>query len=133
MLMAKKVGYDPAQVVMDKVGMKNGIVPGYEIFGNRLLLGVYARPNKTAGGIELPDTVLDDQKNQGKSCLVLAVGPSAFHSDSNYDFKGQKVEVGDWVSIWVYETRPIKINGYECRIARDTDIQMKIPTPDSVF
>lgn len=122
----------PTEVVFEAVGMENGKLPGYEIAGNRVLLGVYIRPDKTKGGIILTDTTRDEEKNIGKACVVLALGPTAFESDEKYDFKGFRAEVGDWVAVHVYEARPVIVNGHPCRIARDSDIVMKIPAPDSV-
>ena len=125
---------DPAEAIMNKIGMRKGKLPaGYEPMGNRILLGVYDRPQVTKSGIYLSDKTRDEEKNQGKSCLVLAKGPNAFVSDGNYDFAGQNVEVGDWVAIWVYNARPLIINGQACRMVRDTDIEMKIPGPDQIF
>jgi hypothetical protein len=60
-------------------------------------------------------------------------GPSAFQSDENYDFKGQDVQVGDWVAIFVSDGRKIVVNGQLCRLVEDHHIRMKIPAPDSVF
>jgi co-chaperonin GroES (HSP10) len=126
-------GKDPADEIFKLVGMKRGKLDGYEIAGNRVLLGVYKRPEKTKSGIYIADTTRDEERNQGKACLVLAYGPTAFVSDSRYDFNGFKAEVGDWVTVHVYETRPVIVNGFPCRIAKGTDIVMKIPSPDAVY
>lgn len=124
---------DPAQVVFDKVGMKKGILPGFVLMSNRVLLGLYERPEKTQGKILLPGTVRAEEKFQGKAAVVLMKGPSAFLSDGNFDFQGQNVEVGDWVSLWVTDGKAININGADCRVIRDQDITMKIPGPDHVY
>lgn len=124
---------DPAQVLFKKVGMKNGKIPGFELMANRVLLGLYVRPEKTKSKLFIPDSSRAEEKFQGKSAVVLAKGPTAFVSDSNFDFKGQNVEVGDWVSLWVTDGRAISINGAECRVIRDQDISMKIPSPDQVY
>ena len=124
---------DPAKVIFEAVGMKKGQLPGFEFIGNRVLVGVYSRPEKTASGIILTEQYREEEKNQGKPCLVLAVGPKAFVDTEDYKFVGQKCEVGDWVTIQVYEARPIVVNGYPCRWLRDSQIVAKIPGPDSVF
>ena len=125
---------DPAQVIFKAIGMKKpGALPGFELFANRVLLGVYTRPEKTARGVHLPNQTRDEDKYQGKAGLVLMVGPAAFKSDKNYDFMGQKIEVGDWVSLWVSDGKSIQINGQSCRLVRDQDIVMKIPAPDQVY
>lgn len=124
---------DPVEVIFKKVGMKNGKVPGFELMANRVLLGLYVRPEKTASGLLLTQQTRAEEKFQGKAAVVLAKGPTAFVSDSNFDFKNQNVEVGDWVALWVTDGRAISINGAECRVIRDQDITMTIPSPDQVY
>ena len=124
---------DPRQLIFDKIGMKKGVIPGFTLFGNRVLLGVYERPSKTKSGIILADQTRNEDQHQGKAAVVLMKGPTAFVSDSHYDFQGQDVEVGDWVTLWVGDGRRLFLNGQLCRIIRDQDINMKIPSPDQVF
>lgn len=124
---------DPVEVIFKRVGMKNGKVPGFQLFGNRVLLGLYVRPEKTKSNLILTQKTREEEKFQGKAALVLALGPTAFVSDDHFDFKGQTVKVGDWVSLWVTDGRAITINGADCRIIRDQDISMKIPAPDQVY
>ncbi len=124
---------DPAEVIFKKVGLKNGKIPGFELMSGRVLLGLYVRPEKTKSNIILTQTTRAEEKFQGKAAVVLMKGPAAFVSDSNFDFQGQTVEVGDWVSLWVTDGRAISINGAECRVIRDQDISMKIPSPDQVY
>lgn len=124
---------DPAEVIFKKVGMKAGKIPGFELMANRVLLGLYVRPEKTKSGLYLSDTTRGEEKFQGKAAVVLAKGPSAFVSDDHFSFQGQALEVGDWVSLWVTDGRAISINGAECRVIRDQDISMKIPSPDQVY
>lgn len=123
---------DPAEVIFKMVGMKNGKIPGFDLMANRVLLGLYVRPEKTKSGIILADTTRGEEKYQGKAAVVLALGPIAFVTDINFDFRGQKLEVGDWCVLHVTDGRAISINGAECRIIRDQDISMRIPSPDQV-
>lgn len=124
---------DPAEVVFKKVGMKNGKLPGFELMANRVLLGIYERPEQTKSKIILTQQTRGEEKYQGKAAVVLAKGPTAFVNDINFDFHGQNVEVGDWVSLSVTDGRAIAVNGAECRVIRDQDISLKIPSPDSVY
>lgn len=123
---------DPAEVLFKKVGMKHGKIPGFELMANRILLGLYVRPEKTKSGIILSDNTRAEEKYQGKAAVVLALGPSAYVDDDNFRFLGQKLEVGDWCVLHVTDGRAISINGAECRIIRDQDISMRIPSPDQV-
>lgn len=124
---------DPRDEIFKKIGMKKGKLPDFTLFGNRVLLAVYERPEKTKSGLFISDTTRAEDKHQGKAAVVLMKGPTAFVSDAHYDFQGQDVEVGDWVTLWVSDGRRIVINGQLCRIIRDQDINMKIPAPDQVF
>lgn len=120
---------DPANTIQKKVGD----LSNFTIFSNQVLLGVYERPKVTKSGIHLADQTRSEDKHQGKAALVLKKGPTAFVSDDNYDFKGQNVEVGDWVAIFVSDGRAIVVNGQLCRICEDQYLRLKIPAPDVVF
>lgn len=124
---------DPAEVIFKKVGMKNGKIPGFELMSNRVLLGLYVRPEKTKSGIIITDTTRGEERFQGKAAVVLALGPSAFVDDDNFRFLGQKLEIGDWCVLHVTDGRALSINSAECRLIRDQDISMKIPSPDQVY
>ena len=125
---------DPRQTIYEQIGMKKpGKLPGYEVFGNRILIGIYERPEKTKSGIYITDGTRKEDEHQGKSGLVLMLGPNAFVSDRNYDFKDQKLEPGDWISVFVNDGRKIVVNGQLCRIVADQDITFRIPAPDAVF
>lgn len=120
---------DPALTITKKIGNLKNI----ELFGNQVLLGVYERPQKTKSGIILTDNTRGEDQHQGKAALVLKKGPTAFVDDANYSFKGQNVNVGDWVAIFVSDGRAITIHGTLCRIVEDQWIRLKIPAPDVVF
>lgn len=120
---------DPVEQITTKVGNLND----FEIFGNYILIGIYERPEKSKSGIYLPDQTRKEDQYQGKAGLVLKKGPTAFVSDSDYDFKGQNVEVGDWIAIFVSDGRSVVVNGQLCRLVEDQYIRLKIPSPDSVF
>lgn len=124
---------DPAKVIFDRVGAKKGTVPGFTLYGNRVLVGIYERPEKTKSNIIIPDQTREEDRHQGKAGIVLMRGPTAFVSDENYSFGEQTAEVGDWVMLFITDGRGCVVNGQRCRIVRDQDIAMKIPSPDSVF
>lgn len=125
---------DPRQVIYDAVGMtKPGEIPGFRLMANRVLLGIYQRPEKTASGVFLTQNQQAEEKYQGKAALVLMLGRSAFKSDDHFDFGDDQLEVGDWVTLAVTDGRAISINGCPCRVIRDQDIMMKISSADSVY
>lgn len=125
---------DPAAEIFKAIGMKKGVLPGFKLMSNRILLGVYTRPKVTKSGIHLADQTLAEDKYQGKAAVVLMVGSKAFKSDAHYTFdEDEKLEVGDWVSLWVTDGKAIQINKVSCRVLRDQDVVMKIPAPDQVY
>jgi hypothetical protein len=125
--------HDPRKEIWDAIGDISKV----KIFHNEVLIAVYMRPEKvkfkSGGSLILPDQTRAEDANQGKSGMVLKKGPLAFVSDDNFDFKGQNVEPGDWVSIWVSDGRRVHLNGVLCRLVADRDIQMGIPRPDIVW
>ena len=125
---------DPASDIKTKVGMnKKGEIPGFKLFGNRVLVGVYERPEKTKSGLFLADKTRQEDEHQGKAALVLMKGEAAFQSDKNFDFMSDNLEVGDWVMLFVSHGLKCYVNGQLCRIIRDQDLTMKIPSPDQVY
>jgi co-chaperonin GroES (HSP10) len=125
---------DPRKTIYDKVGMKKlGEIPGYALHGNRVLVAIYERPEKTASGLHLPQTYRAEDEHQGKAAVVLLKGHSAFKSDDNFDFGPDNVEPGDWVQVHVTDGRKCNIYGQLCRVVRDQDIIAKIPAPDAIY
>lgn len=120
---------NPATALLKAVGDISDVV----VYGNQVLLAVYERPEKTQSGIILTQTTRAEDQHQGKAGLVLKKGPGAFVSDANYDFRGQNVEPGDWVSIFVSDGRKVMLNGQLCRMVEDHHIRLKIPSPDVVY
>lgn len=120
---------DPAKDILDRIGS----LEDFPIMGNRVLVAVYKRPERTMSKIILPDQTRAEDEHQGKAALVLKKGPAAFKTDEHYDFQGDDVNPGDWISLWVTDGRKVTINKVLCRVVRDQDIVMKIPAPDAVF
>lgn len=121
---------DPKEAIMAGVG---SYLDDIELFFNWILVGVYIRPDKTAGGIIRPDSNVEEDCWQGKVGLVLKKGPDAFKDDDRTDFGGQSVEAGEWVSFNINDTRAVTINGVFCRVIQDTKICMKLRKPIAVF
>lgn len=122
-------GVDPAQHLIDKIGYIDDV----EVPLNKVLLGIYLRPEKTKSNIILPDGVRDEDLYQGKACLVLKLGPVAFKDDDKFSFHGYKAEIGQWVVIRPSDGMKLDINGVRCVLLADTQCQLVIPSPDMVF
>lgn len=104
-----------------------------DLFHNRLLVATYARPDKTAGGLYLPEVTRKEDEYQGIVGLVVKKGPGAFVDEPGVNFHGKDVQVGDWVVYSVRAGRAISMRGIHCRIIEDSHIDMIVSQPDMVF
>ena len=122
---------DPVEETIERTGD----LSEFEVPLNKVLVGIYLRPSKTKGGIELPDKYRDEDIYQGKAGLVLKCGPLAFVDDDRVAFNGFKAEPGDWVMFRPSDVLKLDIRSKDghCILLTDTQIQMKIPAPDLVF
>lgn len=120
---------DPAEEIRTKVGDVSKV----EVLHNQILVGIYIRPEKTAGGIYLSDTTRGEDKYQGKVGLVLKKGPLAFVDDAHNKFHGQDVKPGDWVFFRVSDGFSFMLNGHLCRLLEEVHIKGIIPAPEVVY
>lgn len=122
---------DPAQKILNEIGD----ISDLELTGVQVLVGTYIRPKKTSGGIILTDKMLDEDLYQGKTGLVLKVGPGAFVDGDNADtkFNGFIVKPGEWIFYGVQDGLSLNINGHHCRIVEDVHVRGRIPHPDMVL
>lgn len=121
------------QSTKDEILAAIGDLSKLEIMHNQILVGIYMRPEKTAGGIILTDKTIDEDKWQGKVGLVLKKGPQAFKSDGTTDFAGQTVEEGDWLVYRVSDGFAIDINGAHCRLLEDVHIKGRVADPTVIY
>lgn len=104
----------------------------FEVYHNKILVGIYMRPEKTSGGLYLPDTTRDEDRWQGKCAVVLKKGPLAFKSDNAVQFDND-VNEGDWVVFRVSDGFSIDVEGIHCRMLEDSHIQARISDPSLIY
>lgn len=121
---------DPKKEIWDAIGDD---INNVELFNNQVLVAIFIRPEKTAGGIMLANQTRDEDKWQGKVGLVLKKGPAAFVDTNNVWFNGVSVEKDDWVFFRPAEGWALTVCGVMCRILDDVDIRGKISSPDEVW
>lgn len=100
---------------------------------NMVLLATYFRPEKTAGGIIRPDANKAEDEWQGKVGLVMKLGPKAYVDDDETVFGGEKIATGEWAVYKIGDTWSLNINGYPCRMIRDSSIKLTVKDPNMVF
>lgn len=122
---------DPADEIMRELTD----LPAIEPFFNQVMIATYVRPEKTQGGILLPENSGPRKEDlyQGKTGLVVKIGPTAFMDDGDVKFHGQKVEIGDWVAFRPSDGWKMQINGREVRVLQDVFIKFRVARPDLVF
>ena len=120
---------DPKKELLKQVGNLNGI----EIFNNQVLVAVYVRPEKTAGGIVLPDKHRDEDRNQGKIGLLIKKGPLAFVEEQKQWFAGAEIGLHDWILFRPSDGWAVTINGVRCRVLDDTYVRGKVAQPDQIW
>lgn len=120
---------DALAVLQSSVGDLKGIT----VFHNYILVATYIEPEKTSGGIFLPEKRLDESRYQGKVGLVLKPGPIAFKSDAVNDFGGLSVKPGDWVLYRPADGQEIFVRGVSCRLIEDKLIKMRVASPGDVY
>lgn len=122
---------DPADDVIDRIGDLSDFVVPF----NKVLVGIYVRPEKTKGGLILTDQYRDEDKYQGKAGLILKRGPMAFVDDDRVKFNGLDPQVGEWICFRPSDGMKLDIRHKEghCILLSDVQVQLVIPAPDLVF
>lgn len=120
---------DPRKAIQDMAGDLSGI----ELIGDRVLIGIYMRPEKTAGGIIRPTVNKEEDVWQGKVGLVLKWGPDAFRNPETGDYYEQDVQVGEWGVFFIGDGKPIQVGQMPCRIVRDSSFVAKVKDPMSIL
>lgn len=110
-----------------------GDLSDVEVLYNAVLVAAYIRPEKTSGGIIRPGENVAEDVWQGKSGLVLKLGPNAFQDDENTRFYGQRVDRGDWCAFFIQDAKLLSIKDVPCRLIEDSHIKLKVKDPAIVF
>jgi hypothetical protein len=110
---------DYAATVYKEIGDLDDII----VFGARVLVAIYFRPEKIMGIIR-PQSNVEEDAYQSKVGLVLKLGPDTF-DDS--------VKPGDYVVYRASDGFPLSRNGVPCRILRDESVMLKISNPMEWF
>lgn len=80
------------QAILDKLSCIE-----IDVLSSQVIVATYIEPEKTSGGILLPEKRLDESRFQGKVGLLVKMGPTAFKYDGPYNWEGRAPQIGDWV------------------------------------
>ena len=111
---------------------KIGDLSAAPLAGARVLLGIYIAPEKTKGGLYIPDQIKKEDIYQGTVGLVLKKGPLAFKDDATNQFGGFEPNIGDWVVFNAGDSKRVQINLVDCRYIDDALIHQIIPDPGMI-
>lgn len=129
---------DPKEAILDRV---KDVLPKIRIFGSDCLVAIYRRPEKTKSGLILSDTTRDEDRWQGKSGLLLKMGPTAYLNEEGEKFRD--IELYSWVVFRPSDGWPVTLNTMktalsrdntvECRIITDINLRMDVDHPDYIY
>jgi hypothetical protein len=122
----------PADVLRQEMLDKLGDISGIDVYHN-WALGMIYMPDKV-GSLYRSDVSKEEDKWQGKSVLLVKVGPKAFQNtaDGNWSWD-PPITVGDWLVARASDGVNRVINGQMCRLFRDTVVTEKVSHPDNIF
>lgn len=120
---------DPKKDILKCVGDLKGV----KVKWNLVLVATYIRSETTKGGIIRPDMNVAEDEWQGKVGLVLKLGSMAYQDDAENNFQDERVEPGEWAVYHVGDARSINVNGYPCRLIKDSSIRMVVDDPSIIF
>lgn len=124
---------DPRDELLKTIGQ---IADHVQVLNAKVLVAIYMRPEKTAGGIIRPGTNREEDNYQGKIGLILKAGPLAFEDDDNHKW-AIKPKVGDWVQYRVGDTFPFRLGSDKTaphlRYVEDVNILSVWDRPDLVW
>ncbi len=110
-----------------------GDLSQYEVLGSGVLVATYVRPEKTKGGILMPDKTKDEDRWQGTVGIVLKMGDQAFKFDGAFEYKGRVPKVGEYVMFHTSDTRELFIRRTSCRLIDSSLVRMVVPAPDDLY
>ena len=117
------------KMILEKLGDLSEV----QVMFNMVLVVPYIEPEKSDGGIFLPQERVAESIWQGKSAVVVKMGPDAFVDDEHNKFNGQKVKVGDWCVFKIGDAWLVEIKKIPCRLVEDSNIKMVVTDPSIIF
>jgi co-chaperonin GroES (HSP10) len=122
-------GEDPKKVVGTALG---DALDHIQILQNQILLVTAPHKTKSSGGIIFVDKTKEEERYQGKTGLIVALGETAFDDDQRWPSNESRPKVGDWVIFRNSDTSECSINGISCRFILDVYVRGTVDAPDVI-
>ena len=100
--------------------------------GYRLVLFPLKLESKTAGGVHLLDSVVDQASIATNICKVIEVGPDAYMDKDKFP-NGAWCKKDDWIIITKYAGSRVSIDGGELRIINDYEVLAVVDDPRDIL
>jgi len=100
--------------------------------GYRLVLFPLKLEGKTAGGVILTDTAIEQASIATNICKVIAVGPDAYQDKVKFP-NGAWCKKDDWIIITKYAGARLSIDGGELRIINDDEVLAVVEDPRDIL
>lgn len=131
---AEEYALDPKAFLLKKAAP---LMAGLKMLHNNVLLATYFLPPFEV----LPDgrrwyradITHDEATYQGKVGLCIAKGPLAFVDDDRTKFRGQTVEIGDWVCFDRHNGFQQTIARLHCRRLTDMQVESVVDDPKLIY
>ena len=120
---------DPKEVVFKAL---DGAFDKWNVLANKIVVATAPTPEKTRGGIFIPDKTKTETRFQGTVGLVMALGETAFDDTARWPNTDTRPKVGDWVHYRASSTEEFAINDISCRYILDTQIHSVVPGPEGI-
>ena len=100
--------------------------------GYRLVLFPLKLEGKTAGGVLLTDTAIEQASIATNICKVIAIGPDAYMDKDKFP-NGPWCKKDDWIIITKYAGARLSIDGGELRIINDDEVLAVVEDPRDIL
>jgi len=100
--------------------------------GYRLVLFPLKLESKTAGGVHLLDSVVDQASIATNICKVIEIGPDAYMDKDKFP-NGAWCKKNDWIIITKYAGSRVSIDGGELRIINDDEVLAVVEDPRDIL
>lgn len=104
-----------------------------EVFNNQVLVEVYIRPEKTKGGVILPERALKEDEYQSKVGRIVRMGSGAFNDPDGRWFDGVTFNIGDWIVFRPSDGWAMTVGDKLCRMLSDVDVRARVDVPERVW
>jgi co-chaperonin GroES (HSP10) len=102
------------------------------VLNNQVVMAIYSEPTTSKGGIIVPEERRKESEYQGKTGLIIAMGPLAYEEDGQW-WRGKKPKLGDWIVIRASDGWRLDLYGVQCRQFDDTLTRLIVPHPEAVW